>query len=431
MDNNHSPASSDPMSATTALPWSRWRNLMQQYGYSVLAIVMLAHLFSLYLALLQTPPDQPLQLHVDSAWWLSLQALLVIGILRQQLRHWPLLLSQAQHLPHPQAATQASSNSFTHIALGSIAAPPAWRSLHRHLWRPLSRSALWFVLSMLGLQLCIDVALQQPLDAHLLLRQALMLLLLFSLISAAYLVRQSWAWQQQQQWALHQAASAAQRYQLQLLQQQLDPHFLFNNLNVLSALIHKDADDAEAFLSQFSDVYRYQIQHSAQPLVPLSLEVAFAQTYMALLTQRFGDSIQLVMDPSLRSAVVATDNQQQPPYMPAPKQQETSCQKVMPAYQLVPCALQLLLENAVKHNQFSQTAPLQIHLQLKEQQLWVSHRHQPKPFAVPSTGLGLQNLDQRCWHILQQHIQAGLTAEGEFVVRVPLTSDLADLRFSE
>jgi hypothetical protein len=394
----------------------RLNTSVRRYGKSVIAVVLMAHLFSLYLALLQTPPAQPLRLHLDTAWWLSLQALLVIAILRAQLRR-QMLHQPSKYPPSILPPHHASPDHPTQRA----ALAPAWRAFRHPLSQPLSRSLVIFVLSMLSLQICIDLALQRPWDGTLLLRQALLLLLLFSLISAVYLLRHSWALQQQQQLALHDATSAAQGYQLQLLQQQLDPHFLFNNLNVLSALIHQDADRAEDFLSQFSEVYRYQIQHSVKSLVPLSLELSFATTYMRLLTQRFGNSVALTIAPdiSLSSAHIYPPHLANEIAAPAPGQPNKMAQEL---YYLVPCALQLLLENAIKHNQFSEAEPLHIEITLKDHGLSISHRYRPKRYAVPSTGLGLHNLDQRCWHILRQHIQVGPTAEGNFVVWVPLSA---------
>jgi hypothetical protein len=399
--------------ATTPSLMVRLKTSARRNGKSVIAIVLMAHLFSLYLALLQTPPAQPLRLHLDTAWWLSLQALLVIGILRAQLRR--------QRLHQPSEHLLSPNHPIPNSALG-----PSWRAFRHPLWRPLGLSLVIFVVSMLGLQISIDVALQRPWDGTLLLRQALLLLLLFSLISAVYLLRHSWALQQQQQLALHDATSAAQGYQLQLLQQQLDPHFLFNNLNVLSALIHQDADRAEDFLSQFSEVYRYQIQHSVKPLVPLSLELNFAITYMGLLTQRFGNSIALTIAPEiLRSPAVK--HPQHHVNATAASTPGHPNDMASEAFYLVPCALQLLLENAIKHNQFSEAQPLQIEIKLENHGLSVSHRHRPKRYAVPSTGLGLHNLEQRCWHLLRQHIQAGTTANGNFMVWVPLSGSHSGL----
>ena len=195
--------------------------------------------------------------------------------------------------------------------------------------------------------------------------------------------------------ALLKAEQHNQQYQLQLLQQQLDPHFLFNNLNVLSVLIHKNADQAEQFLEDFADIYRYQLQQGSQTLVSLQDELAFASRYLALLDQRFPQSFKL------EHSITA--------------QQASS-------YQLVPCCLQLLLENAVKHNSASAAAPLVISIDIDDQQrqpqLIVRHPLRPKAFAQPGTGKGLSNLQQRCLTILGRSVD--VSPSDPFTVRLPL-----------
>jgi len=218
-----------------------------------------------------------------------------------------------------------------------------------------------------------------------------MYLLVHSLIAGADLLWRSLQQQQQQQLELLKIGQQNQRYQLQLLQQQLDPHFLFNNLNVLSVLIHKNADQAEQFLDQFADIYRYQLQQGHQPLVTLDEELIFAKQYVALLQQRFPRSFRL-------------QNQVQP---------EQSSQ-----WQIVPCCLQLLLENAVKHNIASATEPLDICIEVAQAHLVIRHPLRPKAFAQQGTGTGLANLAERCLMMLGRPLE--VVQNEQFMVRVPL-----------
>lgn len=139
-----------------------------------------------------------------------------------------------------------------------------------------------------------------------------MYLLVHSLIAGADLLWQALKRQQQQQVALLQAQQHSQQYKLQLLQQQLDPHFLFNNLNVLSVLIHKNPELAEQFLEHFADIYRYQLQQGSKTLVPLTDELAFAKHYMALLEQRFPSTI-LQVEPYNKESVAAILNGEKAP----------------------------------------------------------------------------------------------------------------------
>jgi LytS/YehU family sensor histidine kinase len=133
------------------------------------------------------------------------------------------------------------------------------------------------------------------------------------------------------------------------------------------------------------------LQQGNKTLVPLADEFAFAQQYMALLAQRFPASFQLQIQVE-------------------PEQQTN--------YQLVPCCLQLLLENAVKHNVASAAQPLLIQLELQQNQLIVRHPLRPKAFAQPGTGTGLANLSERCLALLGKPI--AVIQNDEFVVKVPL-----------
>jgi two-component system, LytTR family, sensor kinase len=313
----------------------------------------------LYLALLQTMPEQPLQFHADAPVWLTLQAALSLWLSRK-------LDTVLWAKGDAASLLQRYSQSF-------------------------GLSLLIFVSLMTGMQLLIDTATSQPFLLQQYLRVGLMYMLVHSLIAGADLLWQALKRQQQQQLELMQAQQHNQQFKLQLLQQQLDPHFLFNNLNVLSVLIHKNPDQAEQFLDHFADIYRYQLQQGSKTLVPLTDELAFAQQYMALLAQRFPASFQLQIHIE-------------------PKQQAN--------YQLVPCCLQLLLENAVKHNSASAEQPLLIQLELQQGQLIVRHPLRPKAFAQPGTGTGLTNLSERCLALLGKPID--VIQNDEFVVKVPL-----------
>ncbi len=313
----------------------------------------------LYLALLQTAPGQPLQFHADAPLWLTLQAALSLWLSRKlDAVLW---------------------------AKGTAA------SLLQRYSQSFGLSLLIFVGLMTGIQLLIDTATSQPFLLQQYLRVGLMYMLVHSLIAGADLLWLALKRQQQQQLELLQAQQNNQQFKLQLLQQQLDPHFLFNNLNVLSVLIHKSPEQAEQFLDHFADIYRYQLQQGSKTLVPLADELTFAQQYMALLAQRFPASFQWQIHIE-------------------PEQQAN--------YQLVPCCLQLLLENAVKHNSASAEQPLLIQIELQQNQLVIRHPMRPKAFAQPGTGTGLTNLAERCLAIIGQPLD--LIQNDEFIVKVPL-----------
>lgn len=315
----------------------------------------------LYLALLQTAPGEPLQFHADAPIWLTLQAALSLWLTLKIDHRNNDPLSIARH------------NLLTDAA------------------RSFALSLLLFVPLMVALQLAIDVSTQQPVLAQHYLRVGLMYLLVHSLVAGCYLFWRGLKRQQMQQLLLVKSEQKNQQYKLQLLQQQLDPHFLFNNLNVLSVLIHKNADQAEQFLDSFAEIYRYQLQQSSKPLVSLSEELQFSEQYLALLQHRFAESYQVCNDITAQQAA---------------------------NYRLVPCTLQLLIENAVKHNSATKSAPLCIYFQLENDHLVVRHQLRLKAFAQPGTGSGLANLMERCIGQIGRPIL--VDKNHEFTVRVPL-----------
>lgn len=152
--------------------------------------------------------------------------------------------------------------------------------------------------------------------------------------------------------------------QLESLKSQINPHFLFNNLNSLSSLIGSDAGQAERFLDELSSVYRYLLQQNNRDLCPLTDELAFIQAYFHLLKTRYGDGIFL----------------------------ETAVDERYVTHQIPPLTLQLLFENAIKHNVISVSHPLTIRLYTQDGRLYVENNLQKKKIAVPSNQIGLQNI---------------------------------------
>ena len=184
------------------------------------------------------------------------------------------------------------------------------------------------------------------------------------------------------------------RTQLESLRMHLDPHFLFNNLNVLSALIQKDPQDAQVFLDKFADVYRYVLQYKKEELVPLAVELEFIQAYIFLLRKRFDSQLQIEINIPDELA-------------------ETVC--------LPPLSLQLLLENATKHNIISADRPLQIKIVAAGSD-WLVVQNSLQPKAQPNPGLsstGLDNIRKRYNYLSDNNIQVSRT-ETTFQVKLPL-----------
>ncbi len=181
------------------------------------------------------------------------------------------------------------------------------------------------------------------------------------------------------------------------LRRQVDPHFLFNSLNALTSLVEEnDPARAVRFIRQLSQVYRYVLESSRQELVPLADELAFAESYLFLQKTRLGEAL-------------AVEMMLPPPAALAP-------------YCVPPLALQLLLENAVKHNTAFQADPLRLHISLDAAvgTLTVRNTLRPRRLAPgEASGLGLQNLAARYAFLTDRPLQAGEEA-GEFVAVLPL-----------
>jgi hypothetical protein len=151
------------------------------------------------------------------------------------------------------------------------------------------------------------------------------------------------------------------------LKNQIDPHFLFNSLNVLSSLIEENPDNAQRFTTSLSKIYRYVLEQKDKELVTVQEELAFAKTYMNLLKMRFENSITFEL----------------------PENIELEEAKV------VPLSLQLLLENTIKHNVVSENKPLHIKIYFKNNYLVVENNLQKKEVLQDRKGVGLQNIVSR------------------------------------
>lgn len=185
---------------------------------------------------------------------------------------------------------------------------------------------------------------------------------------------------------------AAAEAQLQASKLQLDPHFVFNSLSVLSELILLDPALGHEFSENFSKVYRYMLLNASKNLIELREEIKFLNAYRFLLTTRAGDG--------LRFEIQVPDLSQQ--------------------LLIPPLTLQLLVENAVKHNKLLKEKPLVIRVEfIGPADLLVSNNIMPLDRAQPSSGVGLRNIFER-YRLLSEK-QPVITATAEhFAVRVPL-----------
>ncbi len=179
--------------------------------------------------------------------------------------------------------------------------------------------------------------------------------------------------------------------QFDALKNQLDPHFLFNSLNVLVSLIEEDPAAAIDFTTSLSKVYRYVLEQRGKQLVNLEEELAFARTYVGLLKMRFEDSLDIEIPTRVSD----------------------------PTLQIVPLSLQLLIENAVKHNIVSPAKPLQLHIKETSTVLIIENNLQEKQVLMNGTGVGLNNIASR-YALLGNEKMTVEKSAAKFTVTLPL-----------
>ena len=181
--------------------------------------------------------------------------------------------------------------------------------------------------------------------------------------------------------------------QFETLKNQVNPHFLFNCLNILTPLVYKNPDEAAKFIKQFSEVYRYVLQQKDNEIVSLSTEMEFVNSYIYLNKIRFGDNLQVKIEIENYSQMV------------------------------VPLSLQMLIENAIKHNIISKDEPLYISIFTdKNNYLTVKNNLQKKEVLNNSVQIGLANIKSRYEFLTEK----GFIIEEndkEFIVKIPLMSD--------
>jgi PAS domain S-box-containing protein len=183
--------------------------------------------------------------------------------------------------------------------------------------------------------------------------------------------------------------------QFDVLKQQVNPHFLFNSLNVLTSLIRIEPDLAEKFTEHLAKVYRYVLENKDNELVPLTTELEFLDAYMFLLNIRFMGKL------SVRINIPEI---------------EKNCM-------VIPLALQLLIENAIKHNTMSKRSPLVIDIFIDEKNyLNIINNLQERETNMASTGVGLKNIQNR--YLLLNSTAPEFEKTGtQFIARIPLICD--------
>ena len=178
------------------------------------------------------------------------------------------------------------------------------------------------------------------------------------------------------------------------LQNQVNPHFLFNSLNVLSTLVYKDPDVAATFIKQLSRVYRYVLEAKNQEVVPLETELEALEAYFFLLKIRFKEGLEV----------------------------QNNLKQIKNCH-IAPLSLQMLVENAVKHNTVNRDQALQIKLYAKDDYLFVENNLQKKSNQQESMGIGLSNIQKRYQYLSDNAVLIEETAT-HFKVGLPVLNIL-------
>ena len=182
--------------------------------------------------------------------------------------------------------------------------------------------------------------------------------------------------------------------ELLALKSEVNPHTLFNNLNALTHLVEQRHPRAAAFVGALAGSYRYLLRTGSKRLVPLADELALLDQFLALVTIRYADGLKVDVHVDAHAAE---------------------------GWQIPPVVLPELLENAVKHNDFTTDNPLRIEIRLEGDRLTMAHEKRPRPTAASSMGVGLENLAQRF------RLTTGVAARwaesgGRFMVTLPLVA---------
>lgn len=179
--------------------------------------------------------------------------------------------------------------------------------------------------------------------------------------------------------------------QYEALKSQVNPHFLFNSLNALTSLVYEDQDQAAKFIQQLSKVYRYVLDNREKGTVSLDTEINFVESYLFLQKIRYGDNLQYAIQ------------------IPAGA-----------TYRVAPLSVQMLIENAIKHNTISIDEPLKIDISIDEGGYLVTRNNlQVKNIINEYSGIGLENIKARYEYFTRKPVVVDKNGK-EFIVKLPL-----------
>ncbi|MFC2104053.1 sensor histidine kinase [Bacteroidota bacterium] len=180
------------------------------------------------------------------------------------------------------------------------------------------------------------------------------------------------------------------KFQYEILKNQINPHFLFNSLNILNSIISKDQEQAKQFVQNFSKIYRYVLEKRDHDFVTLSEELSFIESYFYLIKSRHLEKIDI--------SININDDKK---------------------HSIIPMSLQLLVENAIKHNAATSENPLEIKVFLENDDIVVSNNINQKNLFEQTSKIGLENLSKRYQYLTKKDIKVVSNNE-KFIVRLPV-----------
>ena len=226
------------------------------------------------------------------------------------------------------------------------------------------------------------------LDEMILIGLILFIILVFAIVGLSIFLLHKWRFSLAE---LERFKKENVEFRFESLRSQINPHFLFNSLNTLSSLVYTSQEKAEQFIRELSDVYRYILENRDNELITLDEELKVANSYIFLNKIRFEKSLNVNMKVPEKSKHLL----------------------------IAPLTLQLLIENAIKHNVISSKRPLQLNIDLEDNLLIVQNNLQKKDVKEYSSALGLKNIKSRYGFLTDRKVDI-IENGNEFIVKIPL-----------
>jgi len=226
------------------------------------------------------------------------------------------------------------------------------------------------------------------LDEMILIGLIIIIILVFVIIDLSLFLMHKWRFSLAE---LERFKKENAEFRFESLRSQVNPHFLFNSLNTLSSLVYSSQEKAEQFIRELSDVYRYILENRENELITLDKELKVANSYIFLNKIRFEKSLVVDLDVPKKSKQLM----------------------------IAPLTLQLLIENAIKHNIISLKRPLYLNIGLEDDFLVVQNNFQKKNVKEYSSALGLKNIKSRYGFLTDRKVDI-IENENDFIVKIPL-----------